>query len=64
MKEKLSKNFNALTDTSYLYPFCEVIKNKDISGPITDLALQSFLKFLDYGLIDQTEELGSAQLIG
>ena len=29
LKDKLSKNLNVLTDISYLYPFCEVIKNID-----------------------------------
>ncbi|RWS07642.1 golgi-specific brefeldin A-resistance guanine nucleotide exchange factor 1-like isoform X2 [Dinothrombium tinctorium] len=64
LKDKLTKNFNVINDPSYLKPFCEVIKNKDINGPITSLALQSILKFLNYGFIDYCEDMGAAQLIG
>ncbi|XP_015781014.1 Golgi-specific brefeldin A-resistance guanine nucleotide exchange factor 1 [Tetranychus urticae] len=64
LMEKLVRNLNPLADISYLVPFCEVIKDPDISGPITDLALRSLIKFLRKGLIDATEEMGSAQYVG
>lgn len=68
LKGKLRKgsrsSFNVTTDPSYLIPFCEVIKNKDTSGPITGMALQSILKFINYDLVSYTESLGSVQLIG
>lgn len=51
LKTKLRKDKLVVTDPNYLRPFCEVIKNKDVSGPITGLALQSILKFTNYGLI-------------
>lgn len=52
LKAKLRKDKLVVTDPNYLRPFCEVIKNKDVSGPITGLALQSILKFINYGLIN------------
>ena len=68
LKGKLRKgsrsSFNVTSDPSYLIPFCEVIKNKDTSGPITGMALQSILKFINYDLVSHTESLGSVQLIG
>jgi brefeldin A-resistance guanine nucleotide exchange factor 1 len=51
LKGKLRKDKLVVTDPNYLRPFCEVIKNKDVSGPVTGLALQSILKFINYGLI-------------
>ncbi|CAG2122652.1 unnamed protein product, partial [Medioppia subpectinata] len=35
LKAKLRKDKLVVTDANYLRPFCEVIKNKDVSGPIT-----------------------------
>jgi len=63
LKDRLNKNLNVLMDYSYLKPFCDLIKNKDISGRITAIAMGSLLKFLNYGLIDYTESQGSAQLL-
>jgi hypothetical protein len=51
LKAKLRKDKLVVTDPNFLRPFCEVIKNKDVSGPVTGLALQSILKFINYGLI-------------
>lgn len=51
LKSRLSKEKIISLDPSYIKPFCDVIKNKDVSGPITGLALQSILKFLNYGFI-------------
>ncbi|OTF70725.1 hypothetical protein BLA29_002251 [Euroglyphus maynei] len=48
-------------DASYLKPFCDVIINKDVSGPVTGLALQSIQKFLNYGFIKDDE---TVRLIG
>ena len=63
LKDRLNKNLNVLLDYSYLKPFCDLIINKDISGRITAVALGALLKFLNYGLIDYTENQGSAQLL-
>ena len=67
LKGKLRKgsrsSYSVLTDPTYLRPFCEIIKNKDTSGPITGMALQSILKFIDYGLVSETEMLGSVVAI-
>jgi brefeldin A-resistance guanine nucleotide exchange factor 1 len=64
LKDRLkNKSLNVLMDYSYLKPFCDLIVNKDISGRITAIALGSLLKFLNYGLIDYTENQGSAQLL-
>lgn len=63
LKDRLNKNLNVLMDHSYLKPFCELIMNKNITGRITAIALGSILKFLNYGLIDYTENQGSAQLL-
>lgn len=62
LKKKLRKNPLDLSDPSYLRPFCEVIKNKDISGPITGLALQSLLKFINYGFLANNDQ--ATELIG
>lgn len=62
LKAKLRKDNLVISDGNYLRPFCEVIKNKDVSGPVTGLALQSILKFLNYGLINQYDHL--VQMIG
>ena len=64
LKDCLNKNLNVLMDDRYLKPFCNLITNKDMSGRITAVALGSLLKFLNCGLIDYTENQGSAQLIG
>lgn len=68
LKGKLRKSdrngFSVLTDPTYLRPFCEVIKNKDTSGPITGMALQSVLNFISYGLVAKVEHLGAVIAIG
>lgn len=67
LKAKLSKTgrctYDVHSDPSYLIPFCEVVKNKEIDGPITGIALQSILKFIDCGFIASTESKGAACLI-
>lgn len=67
LKAKLSKTgrstYDVHSNPSYLIPFCEVVKNKDIDGPITGIALQSIIKFIDCGFIASTEAQGSACLI-
>lgn len=55
LKSRLSKEKIILLDHSYIKPFCDVIVNKDVSGIITGLALQSVLKFLNYGFIKDDE---------
>ena len=62
LKTKLRKDKLVVTDPNYLKPFCDVIKNKDVSGPITGIALQSILKFINYGFI-KTDDL-AVQMIG
>lgn len=68
LKGKLRKsnrrNYNVLTDPTYLRPFCEVITSRNTSGPITGMALQSILEFIDNGLVANTESLGSVVAIG
>lgn len=61
LKSRLSKERIVELNASYFRPFCNVIINKDVSGPITGLALQSILTFLDYGFIKDGEV---ARLIG
>ncbi|XP_066139607.1 Golgi-specific brefeldin A-resistance guanine nucleotide exchange factor 1 [Euwallacea fornicatus] len=38
----------------FLFPFLDVIRSEDTSGPVTSLALAAINKFLSYGLIDPT----------
>lgn len=49
------ERINGSLDASYLKPFCDVIVNKDVSGPVTGLALQSIQKFLNFGFIKDGE---------
>lgn len=51
LKSRLSKDKIASLESAFIKPFCDVIVNKDVSGPITGLALQSILKFLNYEFI-------------
>ena len=55
LKSRLSKEKIIDLDPAYIKPFCDVIVNKDVSGPITGLALQSILKFLNYEFIKDGE---------
>ena len=68
LKNKLrngSKTAYCVTsDPSFLIPFCEIVKDKEIGGRLTGLALQSIHKFIAYGLVEKTESKGSAILIG
>ncbi|XP_013140764.1 PREDICTED: Golgi-specific brefeldin A-resistance guanine nucleotide exchange factor 1 [Papilio polytes] len=43
-----------LDPPTYLSPFLEVIRSKETTGPVTNLALSAIHKFLSYGLIDPT----------
>ncbi|KAH9528829.1 G-box binding factor, partial [Dermatophagoides farinae] len=49
------ERINGSLDASYLKPFCDVIVNKDVSGPVTGLALQSIQKFLNFGFVKDGE---------
>ncbi|KPM07877.1 hypothetical protein QR98_0063850 [Sarcoptes scabiei] len=44
-------------DLTLIKPFCDVIVNKDVSGPVTGLALQAIKKFINYGLIKDDENV-------
>ncbi len=55
LKSRLSKDQIVSLEPIFIKPFCDVIINKDVSGPITGLALQSILKFLNYGFIKDGE---------
>lgn len=55
LKSRLSKDKLITLEPVHIKPFCDVIVNKDVSGPITGLALQSILKFLNYGFIKDGE---------
>lgn len=68
LKNKLRKGskcaFSVTQDPSFLLPFCEIVKNKETDGLITGAALQSIMKFIQYGLVQTTESRGSVILIG
>ena len=61
LKSHLSKEKLTTLEPFHIRPFCDVIVNKDVSGPITDRALQSILKFLTNGFIKDDD---MARLIG
>ncbi|XP_074594838.1 sec7 domain-containing protein garz [Brevipalpus obovatus] len=63
LKNKVHRTLNVTTDIYYLKPFCDIIKDKDINGQITALALESLLEFLSHGFISASEHLGSAQVV-
>lgn len=60
---KVDKHLDIATDTYYLLPFCNIIKDENINGSVTTIALRSILKFIRYGFVEASEQLGSAQLI-
>ena len=68
LKQKLRKghkcSYSVTSDPSFIIPFCEIVKNKSTDGHLTGAALQSLLKFINYGLVHATESFGSAVLIG
>ena len=43
-----------LSEVEFLQPFLAVVRSKNVSGPITVVALSSLLNFLSSGLIDAT----------
>lgn len=44
-------DLKSLDPGTYLSPFLEVIRSKETTGPVTNLALAAVNKFLSYGLI-------------
>ena len=55
LKSRLSKDKISYLESAHIKPFCDVIVNNNVSGPVTGLALQSILKFLNYGFIKDGE---------
>lgn len=55
LRSRLNQEKVSSLNINLIKPFCDVIVNKDVSGPVTGLALQSIQKFLNYGFIKDNE---------